>query len=235
MLSERLQALLILQERDTRRAQLEKILTQIPRERVAIEARIAAHRAGIEAARRAVTEVELRRKELESTLRGLEDQIRRYKSQQLLVKKNDEYQALTHEIEQTEAKIGAAEESEIRLLYELDTERERAKATEIRLNQEIAAENAQLARIAERERQVGADLAGARSEVEHARTSVPAELLPRYDRLAKSIGLPVVVSLHDQKCGGCHLKVSAGVASEARKGAEIVACDNCTRIIVYEA
>lgn len=229
-----LEALLILQERDTRRVQLEKILAQIPRERAASESRIAAHRAGIEAARKAVTDLELKRKDVESNLRSLEDQVARYKMQQMSVKKNDEYQALTHEIELTQAKIGEAEELEIKLLYELDAERARAKAAERALQAEIEAEQAQLARLAEREENVRAQLADATAEVEKARNPAPADWLPRYDRLVKSVGLPVVVALHDHKCGGCHLRVSAGVETEARKGAEIVTCDNCGRILFFE-
>ncbi len=235
MLPERLQALLILQDRDQRRVQLEKALAQIPRDRAAAEARIAAHKAEIEAGKRSVTELELKRKDLEATLRGHEEQIRKYRSQQMLVKKNDEYQALTHEIEQTEAKIGEAEEAEIRILYELDTERAKAKAAEQAILEEIAREQAQLGRIAEREQQARADLGGALDDVAKARSGVQAELLPRYDRLAKTAGLPVVVALHASKCGGCHLKVSNGVETEARKGTEIVTCDNCGRVLYFEA
>lgn len=234
MLPQALQALLILQDRDTRRSQLEKALAQVPRERAATEARIAAHRAAVEAARRAVTGLELRRKELEGTIRGIEEQVLRYRSQQLLVKKNDEYQALTHEIERTETERGTAEEAEIRILYDLDTERERVKETEKQVDADIASENAQLARLAEREAHLRAEIAAATAEVEHARSAVVPGILPRYDRLARSVGLPVVVPMRDQKCGGCHLKVSGSVETEARKGAEIVACDNCSRIIYFE-
>jgi uncharacterized protein len=234
MLPDGLQALLILQERDTRRSQLEKILAQIPRERATCDARIASHRAGIDAAKKAVTELELKRKELESTLRSLEDQVGRYKTQQMSVKKNDEYQALTHEIELTEVKIGAAEEDEIKLLYELDTERAKSKAAEKALLEEIANETAQLARLIEREKNVRGDLVAATAEFEAARAPVLPAGLSRYDRLVKSVGLPVVVALHDHKCGGCHLKVSNGVETEVRKGTEIVACDNCGRILFFQ-
>lgn len=234
MLPEGLQALLILQERDTRRTQLEKILAQIPRERATGENRIQTHRAGIEAAKKAVTDLELRRKDLEKTLRSLEDQVARYKTQQMSVKKNDEYQALTHEIELTEGKIGEAEEAEIKLLYELDAEKAKAKAIEKALQDEIAAETAQLGRLAEREKTVRADLGSATEEFQKARSPVPEGWLPRYDRLVKTAGLPVVVALHGQKCGGCHLKVSNGVETQVRIGGDIVACDNCGRILYYE-
>jgi predicted nucleic acid-binding Zn-ribbon protein len=234
MLPKGLQELMILQDRDSRRQKLEKILAQIPRERASIEARIAAHRVSIEAARKAVTDLELKRKELEGLLSDLEDQILRYRNQQLQVKKNDEYQALTHEIELTEGKIGEAEGAEIQLLYDLDAERERAQQTTKQLEEEISGERAQLERLAEREKQVGGEIEGARAEVEGGRTGVSESLLRRYDQLSKTLGLPVVVPLVDQKCGGCHLRVSGGVNTEARKGNDIVSCDNCTRIIYIE-
>jgi len=234
MLPDALQALLILQDRDTRRSQLEKVLAQIPRERATSEKRIATHRAGIDAAKKAVTELELRRKDLENTLRSLEEQVARYKTQQMSVKKNDEYQALTHEIELTEGKIGTAEEEEIQLLYDLDAERAKAKAIEKALLDEVAAETTQLGRLAEREATVRGELSGATAEFEQARQPVAPSWLPRYDLLVKTVGLPVVVALHGQKCGGCHLKVSNGVETQARIGGDIATCDNCGRIVYFE-
>jgi hypothetical protein len=234
MLPDTLRALLVLQERDQRRVQLEKALAQGPRERVAVEARIAGHEKAVEAAKQAVMELELKRKNLETAIKGVEEQVARYKNQQLLVKKNDEYQALTHEIEQAEARRGQIEEDEIRVLYELDEARVKSKQVQASATAEITAEHAQLGRIAEREAVQQAELAAAKAEVERARGAVAPGMLPRYDRLARDSGLPVVVPLRDHKCGGCHLKVSAGVDSEARKGTEIVACDNCSRLLYYE-
>lgn len=225
---------MVLQDRDLKKSQLEKVLASIPRERVAIEARIQTHRAGIEAAKKTVTDLELKRKELENLLGSLDDQIKRYRSQQLQIKKNDEYQALTHEIELTEGRIGEVEEQEIELLYELDTGKRAAGEAEAKLKADIEAENAQLARIADREKQISSDLASAQAEVDDARGHVAPGLLPRYDQLSRTIGLPVVVPMHGAKCGGCHLKVSAGVETEVRKGVEIVACDNCTRLLFFE-
>ncbi|HEX9782223.1 MAG TPA: C4-type zinc ribbon domain-containing protein [Opitutaceae bacterium] len=234
MLPDGLQALMVLQDRDLKKSQLDKVLAGIPRERAAVEARIATHRAAIDAAKKTVTDRELQRKELEITLRSLEEQIQRYRNQQLQVRKNDEYQALTHEIELAERRIGEVEEKEIKLLYELDTERAKAAEAERTLKAAIVEEESQRARLAEREKQVGAELEAAQAEVDAARSGVRENLLPRYDHLRRYVGLPLVVPLHGGKCGGCHLKVSSGVESEARKGTEIVSCDNCSRIVFFE-
>lgn len=231
MLPDGLQELLVLQDRDTRRVQAEKNLAAVPRERAAVERKIEGHRETIAQAREAVNQVELRRKELEQALASHEDQLQKYKNQQLMVKKNDEYQALSHEIELAEKKIDETESAEIEILIELDTVREAYAETERTENEAIAAEEDQLRRIDERETNLNAALTEARGEVDTARKDVNERLLRRYDQLATTIGLPVVVALTAQKCGGCHLKVSSGVDAEVRKGTEIVACDNCTRIL----
>ena len=56
-----------------------------------------------------------------------------------------------------------------------------------------------------------------------------------YDRLATKPGLPVVVAIQEGKCGGCHLKISSNVDSERRKADQLVTCDQCGRIVYWEA
>jgi len=56
-----------------------------------------------------------------------------------------------------------------------------------------------------------------------------------FDRLAAKPGLPAVVPLHEGKCGGCHLKISFNIDSETRKPDKLVTCDQCGRILYWEA
>ena len=75
----------------------------------------------------------------------------------------------------------------------------------------------------------------AEAEVDKARSESSEKHLKPYDRLAKTLKPPVVVPLRDQKCGGCHLKVSSGVDSEVRAKDENITCDNCRRLLYWEA
>jgi len=84
-----------------------------------------------------------------------------------------------------------------------------------------------------------AELASAQGDVATARGPVDPMKLRIYDRIAAR-NMPVVVAIHAGKCGGCHLKVSSDVDSAARgKGADAVAqiptCDQCGRIVYWEA
>ncbi len=52
----------------------------------------------------------------------------RFRTQQVEVKKNDEYQALTQQIEQTEGDISTLEEREIELMLDIDTAKQKFEA-----------------------------------------------------------------------------------------------------------
>ena len=71
----------------------------VPRDIAAVEQKIAAEKAAIEAARGELQELEVKKKAIENEVGAAEERLAKYKSQQLQVRKNDEYQALGHEIE----------------------------------------------------------------------------------------------------------------------------------------
>lgn len=234
MVPDWLEKLLILQDRDSHRGLIERQLAAIPRERSAAERKIGQHRDTIEAAEKRVRDLELERSRLEQEIAAAEEQARKYRNQQIQVKKNDEYQALTHEIEATEAKISDLEGEEIQVLIDLDEVRAKTAAEKATENEEIAFQERQLEKLAEKEVQLTTDLAEARTVVEAARSEVPAKSIRVYDQLARTLPLPVIVPLAAQKCSGCHLRVSAGVDAEVRGGGELTSCDNCTRILYVE-
>ena len=67
-----------------------------------------------------------------------------------------------------------------------------------------------------------------------ARTPVDALALRLYDRVAARTR-PVCVPVHAGKCGGCHLRLSGEADSAARKGDQLATCDQCGRIVWWEA
>ena len=55
----------------------------------------------------------------------------------------------------------------------------------------------------------------------------------RYERIFKSKGENVVVSIEHSACGGCHMKLPAQIVTHCRAVAEIVICPSCGRILYY--
>ena len=234
MPSEAIQNLLILQEKDRIRLDLETRLEAIPREIATNREKILREEDRAREAKETVVGLEKRRNALEGEIEAWNAKIVRYRNQQLEVKKNEEYQALEHEIEAAGATISGLEDEEIQVLVDIDAAKAEQEAAEKACREGIGVLEQRIAKLETREKECREELVAAREQVESARTAVPAEFLEVYDRLARHVRFPAVVPLRDKKCQGCHLKVSAGAESAARGGKEIATCDSCGRLLYFE-
>jgi uncharacterized protein len=234
-----IQALLILQDRDLKRIGLEANLKAVPADVARVEQKIAAEKAAIEAARVEVRELESKKKMLEIEIGSAETKIGQYRTQQLSIRKNEEYQAMGHQIETTQAQIADLEGKELEVMYAIDEAKKKFAAAEAALKANISGHEARIKMLKEREASLTAELKAVQAEVNTARAPVDALKLRVYDRVAAR-NMPAVVAVHAGKCGGCHLKVSSEVESAARgKGvdplAQLPTCDQCGRIVHWEA
>ena len=230
-----LEKLLVLQDRDQQRLALEAQLKAVPRDIAAVEQKIAAEQTAIETTRGELKELEAKKKTIENDVGATEDRLAKYKSQQLQVRKNDEYQALGHEIEVTQTQIGALEEGELKVMYAIDEAKRKFTAAGEELKRNIAGHESRIHTLREREANLQAGLQAAHESVAAARSLLDEPSLRLYDWLAAKPGLPVIVPIHEGKCGGCHLKISFNIDSETRKPDKLVTCDQCGRIVYWEA
>lgn len=235
MVSEALTQMLILQDREMKLQQVEDALESLPKDRSACQGRIDAYEAKIEAGRQAIKELETRSKGIESEMASVEAQIRKYKTQQLQVKKNEEYQALTHEIETATGKISDLESDELEVLYALDEARKSQAEDEVRIRELIEIEKRELESLAEKEERVRGELDAARAAQADADAVLDNPTRSKYRQVARGLKFPVVVELTQHKCMGCHMKVSNAIDSEVRASKEITTCDNCGRILYSQS
>lgn len=238
MASSAIETLLIVQDRDLKRRGLEAQLKAIPGEIATVENRISAEKGAIENARAELKELEVKKKALETEIGGDEQKLAQYKTQQLSIRKNDEYQALGHQIDNLQLEIGNLEGSELEVMYAIDEAKRRFAAAEAQLKANISGHESKIRTLREREQNLTGELKAAEAEFAAARAPVGEPRLRVYDRIA-SRNMPAVVPIHAGKCGGCHLKVSSEAESAARgKGTDPTAalptCDQCGRIVYWE-
>ncbi len=239
MLNPLIQALLILQERDSKRLGMEAQVKAVPGDITRVEQKVAAEKAAIEAARLEVRELETKKKLFETEIGSAETKLGLYRTQQLSIRKNEEYQAMGHQIATVQAEIADLEGQELEVMYAIDEAKKRFAAAEAELKGDIAGHEARIAMLREREKSLAAELKTAQAETAAARSPVEPIKLRIYDRIAAR-NMPVVVALHGDKCGGCHLKVSSEVESAARGKvvdplAQMPTCDQCGRVVYWEA
>jgi predicted nucleic acid-binding Zn-ribbon protein len=233
MVAINLDKLLVLQERDSRRLALEHQLMAVPREIAAVEGKIASEKAAIEAAKTEWRDLESKKKQLEMEIGSTEEKIAKYKTQQSQVRKNDEYQALTHEIDTAQTGIGTLEEQEIGIMLSIDEAKKRFAAAEAELKQNITGHEARIRTLRERDLHLQTDVKAAQEAVAAARSEVAPPQLKIYDRIAVKPGHPVCVTVNGDRCGGCHLKVPTHIVVQARAGVEITTCDQCGRVVYW--
>jgi uncharacterized protein len=232
-----LEKLLILQDRDAKRLGLEAQVKAVPRDIAAVEQKIAAEKGAIETARLELRELESGKKMIETEIGSSEDRLAKYRTQQSLVRKNDEFQALGHEIETTQAAIGELEGKELEVMYQIDEAKRKFAAAEAELKANIAGHEGRIRTLRERETSLAAELKAAQDEVGAARAPLGEPELKLYDRIAAR-GLPACVPIRGGKCGGCHLKVSSEAESGARgktSDGKLATCDQCGRLVYWES
>jgi hypothetical protein len=237
MPSPTIELLLILQDRDTRRLGIEAQQKAVPREIAAVEERIAAERAAIDAAKGELRELESKKKLLETEIGSAEELRARYRTQQLAVKKNDEYQALGHEIDHAQAQIDDLEGKELETLYAIDDARKRFAAAEATLKQNITGHEARIRALQDKGKSLEEELKEAVAGVAAARVPLAKPALEAYD-VAAARRMPAVVPIRAGKCGGCHLKVSSEVESAARgktSDGEFAHCDQCGQLVYWDS
>lgn len=232
MADPQIEKLLIVQDRDVALQKIEQDLKRIPVEKANLEKQITGEEANIEAARDSLKAKEVARHELEAEVTAKEGAIERFRKQQLEVKKNDEYRALTHQIEQTKAEIATLEEQEIGVMLEIDSEKEAFESAKATIEARIAERRRQIEKLSERKENLEASVAEARAALGAARGKVDADYLGHYDRVRRMAKRPPYVTpIEDHKCGGCHLRVSNDVDKIAHAQGEPHFCDQCSRIV----
>jgi predicted nucleic acid-binding Zn-ribbon protein len=232
MADPQIEKLLIVQDRDITLQKIEQELARIPLEHAQILKLIEEEKQNIENAGNALKHKEVQRSELDHEVKAREADVARFKNQQLQVKKNDEYKALTLQIEQGEAQISELEEKEIGLMLEIDSTREIFEAEKATIAARIADQEAQIKQLGERETNLKGSIESAKRELAEARDGVEAVYIEHYDRVKKLVKrAPYVVPIRDQKCGGCHLRVSNEIAHAALNAGEPHFCDQCARMV----
>ena len=226
-----LEQLLVLQDRQQKIKQIQTEVHTLPLQRKNLEEQLAANVAGVEALKQKARQVEMDRKKLELDVGTRTETISRLKTQQYQTRKNDEFQAIGHEIQRYENEIRKIEDEELELMVEADKLKadlgvEEKKSATVR--ESVARQTGDLESKSKTLQSHLEELTKERAEIAG---KIDEDLLGRFERLFKSKGDAVVVALEHEVCTGCHMKVTTQTAHRAKAGKEIVSCENCGRIL----
>lgn len=229
-----LEQLLVLQDRQQKIRQIENEVRTLPLQRKHLEEQLAGSLGALEALKQKARQTEVDRKKLELDVGTRTETIARLRTQQYQTRKNDEFQALGHEITRYEEEIRKLEDAELELMVEADKLKEEIAVEEKKTTATKESISRQMADLDEKSKILETRMVELANERAALAGKIDEDLLGRFERLFASKGDAVIVPLEHEVCTGCHMKVTTATAMQARAGKEIVSCENCGRI-VYDA
>jgi predicted nucleic acid-binding Zn-ribbon protein len=230
---ESIEKLLVLQDRDRRIRRVRGELAHIEPERQTFKVRAGTAQNSLETAKNRVKQIESDRKNLELEVEAKKEQIAKYANQQLQTRKNEEYRALTNEINMCKEEIFKIENREIELMEQAEAaQKEVARATQAATESRKLMEE-QLSQLTGREQNLKNELAELTTNREELAAAVDEGARARYERLVRNKGESVVVGVQHGVCGGCHMRLPAQVLVTCQAQQELVTCTNCGRILYY--
>jgi hypothetical protein len=230
---ETIEKLLVLQDRDRKIHRVQQELAQIAPERETLRARATTTQTQLDAAKNRVKQIESERKRLELEVETKKSQIEKYANQQLQTRKNEEYKALAHEIENCKADINKIEDQEIVLMEQTEAAQKEVVRATLDANEAKKLADSLIAELGQREENFKKELAALQQGRAELAAAVDESARNRYERLLKSKGDNVIVGVQHGVCGGCHMKLQAQLIVSCQAQKEIVTCSSCGRILYY--
>jgi uncharacterized protein len=164
----------------------------------------------------------------------LAEKIEKYKGQQLQVKSNKQYDALTKEIEAAEVKSKKLEKEMALLEGKMETLKadiETTGASRTELEAELQEKQKEL-------REVNKEHEKEELKLQHEREKLLARVgkgdLERYERIRRAKGGMAVVAVRRGACGGCFNRVPPQKILELKLNSKYYMCEHCGRILVSD-
>ncbi len=213
---------------------LNKDLAKLPQDEARAKAKLAGDTEAMKKAHDALKAIELKVKKIEMDAETRRTTVKRLKVQQFETKKNEEYNALGHEIVRYEKELDEFETRELEAMEEVDVFRSRLKDAEAQLAKTQKLVDEDLASIKERHARMQEQLKEVEAERGKLVANVPEEHLPLYNRLMKSKDGMAIATLRQGQCTGCHMKVIASTAIAVQSEKVVTQCENCGRILAMD-
>lgn len=226
--------LIALQECDQKIRAFEKDLKDMPRLQQHARERLSDDEAALAKARGAVQDIEVKIKNIELDVGTRRTSIARLKDQQFATRKNEEFQALGHEITRYESDVTKLEDQELEFMDQLEKAKPPVVAANAKLTDTKKLVEEELKELGEREQALKTRLAELKTQRVQTASEIEPDALGLYDRLMKTKGGTAVSPLRDGTCQGCYVRVVIGTVQKLKANEAVTQCEQCGRVLYFE-
>ncbi len=232
-MTEEIEALWALRGLDERLVALHEALRRYPADRQALETRLSSERGKIEGFKKQAGDLQLRHRQIEKDIEALQQEERKFQSQLPMVKKNEEYTALLHEIADRKTRRSERETDLLMLMDEEQRLGGEGPSLQKGLDALQAETAARLSTISTEEEKERDEVARLEAERQVLSAKLPGLMRSRYERIRASRDGRAVVPIIKGSCGGCFRGQPPQMLQEARRGDRALTCDGCGRLLVW--
>ncbi len=230
--SQKLEALKNLQSIDSQLDEIKKVRGALPEEVADLEDEIAGYETRVEKFNTELSELEGNISDHKTQIKNSEALIKKYEEQQMNVRNNREYDAITKEMELQNLEIQISEKRIKEAYVKIEHKKEEIEKTQGELSErqkDLVTKQSELEVLTKESESDEKKLVGARDK---ASKDIEERLLISYTKLRTNArnGL-AVVPVDRGACGGCFNVVPPQRQADIRDSKKITVCEHCGRIL----
>jgi predicted nucleic acid-binding Zn-ribbon protein len=226
-----LRNLIVLQDLEQKIADLQKQISEVPikiqQSHLELEGLKKAHSDQVERSH----ELTKRRRSHEGTVDLLQAKLSKLKDQLMSVKTNKEYTAMLHEIQTAEGQIRAEEDKVLEIMEESETMEKELGNAEKEFKSKSGELLANISRCEESVPGLEAEVNRLLDQKAAMETTIEAELLERYRKIADARKGVALAEAKDELCTACHVRIRPQVYADVLRTETIYSCDSCSRLL----
>ncbi|MBO3700489.1 zinc ribbon domain-containing protein [Roseivirga sp. E12] len=230
--SQKLEALKNLQSIDSQLDEIKKVRGALPEEVADLEDEIAGYETRVEKFNTELAELEGNISDHKTQIKNSEGLIKKYEEQQMNVRNNREYDAITKEMELQNLEIQISEKRIKEAFVKIELKKEEIEKTQGELGERQKDLETKKSELEVLTKESEADEKKLLGDREKASKNIEERLLISYNKLRTNArnGL-AVVPVSRGACGGCFNVVPPQRQADIRDSKKITVCEHCGRIL----
>jgi uncharacterized protein len=220
-----------LQEIDAKKYQFAMELSEIPTLRQSQTSHLKAAQEALKEKEDTWKSLQLKLKESENELETKEGSIKKYEGQQMQVKTNKEYSALTKEINGLKADCSIFEDAILKLMDQIEAQKKSVDVARGEVKKEEVSVKADEALLKEKSKVIKAEIAKLDQDRKVYLPDLERQVIQGYEKTLRQRGGVALAVLQDQSCGGCNTIITPQTINEIILKEKMVVCEGCSRII----